>query len=190
MPIAIGHSFGGLIVQRLLADGVVKAAVAIDPAPIKGVLLLPPSALKVASVALRNPLNSRRAVSLTAKQFRYGFGNTLSLAESNTLHERWAIPSPGRPLFEAALANLLPRSPARVDTAATRGPLLITGGGHDHTVPGTISKQTAKLYRKSASQTDYPRVRGPRALAHDRLGLARRRRRGDRLARREVALNG
>ena len=155
MPIAIGHSFGGLIVQRLLANGVVKAAVAIDPAPIKGVLLLPPSALKVASVALRNPANLNRAVSLTPGQFRYGFGNTLSMAESNALFERWAIPSPGKPLFEAALANLLPNSPAKVDTSATRGPLLITGGGHDHTVPATVSKQTAKLYRASASDTDY-----------------------------------
>ena len=54
-PLAIGHSFGGLIVQRLLAQGLAAAAVAIDPAPIKGVLALPPSALKVASVVLRSP---------------------------------------------------------------------------------------------------------------------------------------
>ncbi len=154
-PIVIGHSFGGLIAQRLLAEGAAKAAVAIDPAPIKGVLLLPPSALKVASIALRNPLNRARAVSLTAAQFRYGFGNTLSMAESNELFERWAIPSPGKPLFEAAIANLLPSSPAKVDTAASRGPLLVTGGGHDHTVPNTISKQTVKLHRKSPSVTDY-----------------------------------
>ena len=153
-PIVIGHSFGGLIAQRLLGDGVAKAAVAIDPAPIKGVLLLPPSALRVASIALRNPANATRAVSLSAAQFRYGFGNALSAEESTALYERWAIPSPGKPLFEAALANLLPRSPAKVDTAAGRGPLLITAGGRDHTVPATISKQTAKLYAKSASVTD------------------------------------
>src|SRR5579862_7606139 len=91
-PIAIGHSFGGLIVQRLLGQNLASAAVAIDPAPIKGVLNLPPSALKVASIALRNPGNRKRAVSLTAQQFRYGFGNQLSAAESNELYERWAVP--------------------------------------------------------------------------------------------------
>jgi pimeloyl-ACP methyl ester carboxylesterase len=154
-PIVIGHSFGGLIVQRLLGDGLASAAVAIDPAPAKGVMFLPPSALRVASIALRNPANRKRAVSLNAKQFRYGFANAVSEAESNELYERWAIPSPGKPLFEAALANLVPGSPAKVDTTnATRGPLLITAGGRDHTVPATISRQTLKLYRKSAAVTE------------------------------------
>ncbi len=149
-PIAIGHSFGGLIVQRLLGQGLAAAAVAIDPAPIKGVMYLPPSALKVAGIALRNPANRKRAVALTAEQFRYGFGNALSEAESNELYERWTIPSPGKPLFEAAIANFAPNSPARVDTRnATRGPLLITAGGKDHTVPAAISRATLKLYRKS-----------------------------------------
>src|SRR5215218_10333270 len=81
-PIAVGHSFGGLIVQRLLAQDLAAAAVAIDAAPIKGVIYLPPSALRVASVALRNPANRHRAVSLTQDQFRYGFGNALSADES------------------------------------------------------------------------------------------------------------
>src|SRR5215471_5766231 len=116
-PIVIGHSFGGLIVQRLLGQDLAAAGVAIDPAPIKGVLRLPPSALRVASVALRNPANRRRAVALTAEQFRYGFGNQLSAAESNELYERWAIPSPGRPLFEAAFAAVSGSSPAKADTA-------------------------------------------------------------------------
>lgn len=154
-PIAIGHSFGGLIVQRLLGQDLAAAAVAIDPAPIKGVLSLPLSALKVASVALSNPANKKRAVALTAKQFRYGFGNAVSEAESAELFERWAIPSPGKPLFEAAFANFSPHSPTKVNTGnATRGPLLITAGGADHTVPPSISKATLKLYRKSPAVTE------------------------------------
>ncbi|HYQ09803.1 MAG TPA: alpha/beta fold hydrolase [Gaiellaceae bacterium] len=154
-PIVVGHSFGGLIVQRLLSDGAAAAAVAIDPAPAKGVLYLPPSALRVASVALRNPANRNRAVSLTKGEFRYGFGNVLSEPESDELWERWAIPSPGKPLFESALANVTPGSPAAVDGKnATRGPLLITAGGKDHTVPATISRQTQRLYRKSPAITD------------------------------------
>src|SRR5207249_10867606 len=154
-PIAIGHSFGGLIVQRLLGEDLAAAAVAIDPAPIKGVLRLPLSALRVASIALRNPANRKRAVALTAEQFRYGFGNAVSADESAELHERWTIPSPGRPLFEAAMANLSPGSPAKVNTAnSTRGPLLVTAGGKDHTVPAAISSSTLKLYRKSPAVTD------------------------------------
>jgi non-heme chloroperoxidase len=155
-PIVIGHSFGGLVVQRLLGQDLAAGAVAIDPAPIKGIVFLPPSALRVASVALRNPANKKRAVALTSKQFRYGFGNALSAEESNALYERWTIPSPGKPLFEAAFANLAPRSPAKVNTSnTTRGPLLLTAGGKDHTVPTAISKATVKRYRKSPAVTDY-----------------------------------
>src|SRR5205085_11058139 len=90
-PIVIGHSFGGLIAQRLLGQDLAAAAVAIDPAPVKGVLFLPPSALRVASIALRRPATRNEAVSLTAEQFRYGFGNALPEQESADLYERWAI---------------------------------------------------------------------------------------------------
>src|SRR5215469_14256421 len=129
--------------------------VAVGPAPIKGVLNLPISALRVASVALRSPANRRLAVSLTAEQFRYGFGNALPQRESAELYERWTVPSPGRPLFEAALANFTPHSPAAVNTRSkTRGPLLITAGGQDHTVPKSISTATRKLYHKSPAITD------------------------------------
>ena len=154
-PIVIGHSFGGLIAQRLLGQDLAAAAVAIDPAPIKGVLLLPPSALRVAGIALRSPSNKDRAVSLTAEQFRYGFGNDLPASESAELYERWTVPSPGKPLFEAATANFSGRSPAKINTAnKTRGPLLLVAGGHDHTVPASTVKATRKLYHKSPAITD------------------------------------
>ena len=155
-PIVVGHSFGGLVAQRLLGENLAVAGIAIDAAPIKGVLALPISSLRVASVALRNPANLKRAVGLTCAQFRYGFGNALPEAESNELYERWAIPSPGKPLFEAATANFAPRSPAKVDTGnPTRGPLLLTAGGRDHTVPKAITKATLRLYRASPAVTDY-----------------------------------
>ncbi|HMC36361.1 MAG TPA: alpha/beta fold hydrolase [Actinomycetota bacterium] len=155
-PIAIGHSFGGLVVQRLLGQDLAVAGVAIDAAPIKGVLNLPLSALRVASIALRNPANKKRAVSLTREQFRYGFGNAISPRESDELYDRWTIPSPGKPLFEAAFAAFSPQSPAKVNTDnTTRGPLLLTAGGKDHTVPAAITRSTRKLYRHSSATTAY-----------------------------------
>jgi alpha-beta hydrolase superfamily lysophospholipase len=155
-PILVGHSFGGLIVQRLLGQGLGQAGIAIDAAPIKGVRVLPLSSLRVASVALRNPANRDRAVALSSAQFRYGFGNAIPQDESDELFERWAIPSPGRPLFEAASANLVRSSPAAVEVHnETRGPLLLVAGGADHTVPASITRSTLKLYRKSSAITDF-----------------------------------
>jgi hypothetical protein len=93
---------------------------------------------------------------LTAKQFRYSFGNTVSDEESNSLWERWVVPSPVRPLFEAATANMKRRSPAKVDTDnADRGPLLLIAGGDDHTVPEVITNSTWKVYRDSPAVTDF-----------------------------------
>src|ERR1700727_1150802 len=88
-PVVIGHSFGGLIVQRLLGQNLAAAGVAIDAAPVKGVYYLPPSALRVASIALRKRSNREQAVSLTSSQFRYGFGNALPAQESADLYQRW-----------------------------------------------------------------------------------------------------
>jgi pimeloyl-ACP methyl ester carboxylesterase len=154
-PIAIGHSFGGLIVQRLLAEGHAVAGVAIDAAPIKGVLALPGSALKVASIALRNPANRSRAVSLTREQFRYGFGNAIPADESDRLYDQWTIPSPGKPLFEAAFAAFSPKSPVKIPMGTpNRGPLLLTAGGKDHTVPPSITRTTLKLQKKSTGLTE------------------------------------
>ncbi len=117
-------------------------------------MFLPPSALRVASITLRNPANRNRVVALNAKQFRYGFGNAVSEAESNELYERWAIPSPGKPLFEAALANFAALAGEGEHRQCDEGPAADHRRSRDHTVPATISKQTLKLYRKSPAVTE------------------------------------
>jgi pimeloyl-ACP methyl ester carboxylesterase len=122
----------------------------------RAVLNLPVSALRVAPIALRKPANRNLAISLTAEQFRYGFGNAVPEQESAELFDRWTVPSPGKPLFEAGLANFTPRSAAKVNTGnKTRGPLLITAGGQDHTVPAAISTSTRRLYHRSPAITDF-----------------------------------
>ncbi|WP_431246591.1 alpha/beta hydrolase [Leifsonia xyli] len=156
-PIIVGHSFGGLIAQELLANGFAAAAVAIDPAPIKGVKVLPFAQLKSGFPVLGNPANKKRTVALTAKQFRYAFGNAISEEESDALHAAWTIPGPGRPLFEDATANFVRNSPAAVDThTAVRGPLLLTSGTEDHTVPKSVTVAVSKLYADNTeSVTEY-----------------------------------
>jgi non-heme chloroperoxidase len=155
-PIVIGHSFGGLIAQKLLADGHAVAAVGIDPGQIKGVKPVPLAQIRSGLPVLSKPGNKKKAVSLTNKQFRYAFGNAIPEGESDELFDRWTIPGPGRPLFEASSANFKKNSPAAVDTKKNnRGPLLIIGGGKDHTVPEVVAKAAHKLYAGSSAVTDY-----------------------------------
>jgi pimeloyl-ACP methyl ester carboxylesterase len=154
-PILVGHSFGGMIAQKLLGQDRALAAIAIDAAQIKGVLPVPLSALRATLPVFKNPANLHRAVSLTAEQFRFAFANAVSPDESDELFERWTIPAPGRPLFEAAAANFNPHSPAKVATDnQTRGPLLLIASGKDHTVPETVTRATLKQYRHSEAVTD------------------------------------
>lgn len=154
-PIVIGHSFGGLFAQKLLGMGLAAAGVAIDPAQIRGVLPLPLEQLRNTLPVLGNPANLKRAVALTPEQFHRGFASAVSREESDALHAKYVIPSPARPLFEAALANLNPWTEARVDLRAKRGPLLLMGGGRDGTVPEVVSRAAYRLYRKSPSVNDY-----------------------------------
>jgi pimeloyl-ACP methyl ester carboxylesterase len=160
-PVIIGHSFGGLFAEKLLGQGHGAAAVAIDPAQIKGVLPLPLAQLRAGLPALGNPANLHRSVSLTQKEFRFGFGNALSEEESDELYGRWTIPSPARPLFQAAAANFVMHSQAKVDTTnEDRGPLLLISGTADHTVPDVVTRSTFKQYRDSAAVTELKQFEG------------------------------
>jgi non-heme chloroperoxidase len=160
-PILIGHSFGGLLVQNLLGRNLAVAGIAIDPAPIKGVPELPLSALRSVLPVLGNPLNFKRAVSLTEHQFRFGFANTLPEDEAKELYARYAMPGPGRPLFQAATATLNPGSATRVAvTNANRGPLLLVAGEKDHTVPPILVKSAFKVYSKSKAITEFKEFAG------------------------------
>jgi pimeloyl-ACP methyl ester carboxylesterase len=160
-PVIVGHSFGGLIAEKLLGEGHGTAAVAIDPAQIKGVLPLPLAQLRAGLPALGNPANIHKSVSLTQKEFRFGFGNAVSEEESNELFDRWTIPSPAKPLFQAAVANFSLHSPAKVDTKnEDRGPLLLISGTADHTVPDVVTRSTLKQYRESTAVTELKQFEG------------------------------
>jgi pimeloyl-ACP methyl ester carboxylesterase len=154
-PVIMGHSFGGLVTQLLLDRGLGAAGVAVHPAPIKGVLGLPYSQLKVGWVALKNPANRKTTQMLTPEQFHYGFTNTLSEAESRSIYDRLAVPGPGRPLFQAASANFSPNAVTRVNRHnSSRAPLLMLAGGKDHTVPASTVRGAYKIQKKSGAVTE------------------------------------
>jgi non-heme chloroperoxidase len=154
-PAVIGHSFGGLLAQIVAGRGLAAASVAIDPAPFRGVLPLPISALKAASPVLSNPANRNRAVPLTYDQFRFAFANAVDEAEAKELYDTYAVPASGTPLFQAASANLNPWTEAKVDTSnADRGPLLIVSGEKDNTVPWAIANASYKRQKRNEGVTE------------------------------------
>jgi non-heme chloroperoxidase len=160
-PAVIGHSFGGLLAQIIAGRGLSAASVAIDPAPFRGVLPLPISALKSSSPVLGNPANRNRAVPLTYEQFRYAFANAVPEDEAKELYENFAVPAPGAPLFQAAAANLNPWTEAKVDTKnPDRGPMLIISGEKDHTVPWAIANASYKKQKRNEGVTEIVEIPG------------------------------
>jgi non-heme chloroperoxidase len=158
-PAIIGHSFGGLLAQILAGRGLSVATVAVDPAPFRGVLPLPFSALKSAWPVLGNPANRNRAVPLTYDQFRYAFANAVDEDEAKQLYETFAVPASGTPLFQAATANLNPWTEAAVDTETeARGPLLITSGEKDHTVPWAIANASYHQQQRNPGVTEIVKI--------------------------------
>jgi len=154
-PALIGHSFGGLIVERLAGLGFASVTVAISPAPFRGVLPLPFAALKSATPVLGNPANYHRAVPLTFEQFRYGFANVVDEDEAHELYDTFAVPAPAKPVFQSATANLNPWTDDTVDTAnPQRGPLLIITSPHDHTVPSAIAEAAYKRQQRNPGATE------------------------------------
>src|SRR6188472_175498 len=154
-PVVIGHSFGGLLAQILAGRGLSTATVAIDPAPFRGVLPLPVSALKAGFPVLGNPANRHRAVPLTFEQFRFAFANAVTEQEAKELYETFAVPAPGAPLFQAAAANLNPWTEAKVNSKnPARGPLLIISGEKDNTVPWAIANASYKKQKRNEGVTE------------------------------------
>jgi pimeloyl-ACP methyl ester carboxylesterase len=155
-PVLIGHSFGGLIVELLLDRGLGRAAVAMSPAPPKGILVLPFSSLKVASSALAHPSRWHGVVPLTLEEFTYGFVNTYSPEDAAAAYERYAVPETGQIFYEAGFANFHLHPPTELDFKnGERAPLLIIGAEKDHTVPASLSRKQYEKYERSPARTEY-----------------------------------
>ena len=154
-PIIIGHSFGGLVTQLLLSRGFGAAGVAIGTAPPKGIILLPPSTLRAGFPGLKNPFARNGLATLSPKQFRWRFTNTLGEEESDASYREHYIPGTNRAFFEDAYAAFNRNSPAAVDFGkADRAPLLLVVGGKDNISPPALNEKLLKLYGNSPAKTE------------------------------------
>ncbi|MGY1806827.1 alpha/beta hydrolase [Blastococcus sp. SYSU D00669] len=155
-PVVVGHSFGGLVAQRLHAMGFARACVALSPAQFKGVLGLPPVQLRNALPVLSRPWLLHRTWMHSPDSFHLAFASAVPREESDALYEAHVIPSPAKPLFQAGLANFSPRSEAAVDTRAERGPLLMVAAGEDRTVPESTVRAAHRIQAKrNAGVTEF-----------------------------------
>jgi pimeloyl-ACP methyl ester carboxylesterase len=160
-PVIMGHSTGGLVTELLLDRGLGVAGIGLSPAPVKGVLRLPPDLLRTVLPALRNPATRHRTFAMTPKQFHRGFTNTMNDEDAQAAYERYAVAAPGRVIYQAAFANVNPHAVTKVDFHKDdRPPLLMLGNDQDHTIPASVTKEAAKRLAKSKAVVDYKEFAG------------------------------
>ncbi|WP_433662987.1 alpha/beta hydrolase [Nocardia sp. CA-128927] len=153
-PVVIGHSFGGLIAQKLLGSGSASGCIAINPAQFRGVLTLPLAQIQSVLPILSKPWLRGKTWSHTSESYHRTFANGIPREESDKLFATHGIPAPARPLFQAGLANFAPNSEASVDTERERGPLLMLAGGRDRLVPEATVRSEYKIQRKNPGVTE------------------------------------
>jgi len=148
-PLLVGHSFGGLFTQMLLDRGVGRAGIAINPAPIGGVIpgwwtltaALPP-------IARWNGWN--RPYAMSRERWADRFANAAPAALQTHSYDRYVIPTPGRVFYQAAFQIGTGVRPTRRSQ-----PLLITAGDRDRLVTPYLSRAAWRLQRRSRAATDF-----------------------------------
>ena len=153
-PVLVGHSFGGLLVQLLLDRGVGAAGVAINPAPIAGIVPDWPALRGIAPAVLRMAGWSR-PYRFGRRRFGALFANAAPPPLVDEAYAEFVIPAPGRILHQAALWRGTGVAP-RCRTA----PLLITGSDRDRLISPRLSRAAYAIQRTASASTDYREFAG------------------------------
>jgi pimeloyl-ACP methyl ester carboxylesterase len=152
-PALIGHSVGGLVVQKLVNEGYGAAGVVVSPAPPRGILSFDPHFFR-ANFPHLNPLAGNRPIAMTPGRFHYTFANTLSRQDSDDLFERYAVPE----------SRNVPRSTVTgqgaIDFGRAHVPMLFVGGDEDHLTPLPMVRRNARAYRRSPGRLDFAEFLG------------------------------
>jgi len=147
-PILIGHSMGGLAVQKLIAMDKGVAGICIDAAPPKGIFTLKWSFIK-ANVPTINPFKGNSVCLPSVKWFHYAFCNTMTIEQTQVEYNKFVIPE----------SRNIPRSSIRrdgkIDFKIPHNPLLFIAGEKDNIVPSVLNKKNFKAYKDKNSKTDF-----------------------------------
>jgi pimeloyl-ACP methyl ester carboxylesterase len=147
-PILIGHSMGGLAVQKLIGMNKGVAGACIDSAPPRGIFCFEWSFLR-ANLATINPFKGDSICLPGLRWFRYAFCNTMGMEETKAEYEKFVVPE----------SRNIPRSSAgtdgRVDFKKPHAPLLFIAGEKDHIIPASLNRSNFKAYKDPSSLREF-----------------------------------
>ena len=154
-PMIMGHSFGGLVVQKLLDRGLGVAGVALDSTPIRGVIP-PRRVIRSALPVFRTWAGWNRMLEMSFETFSKTFAQTLPEGQKRVAYDRYHAPTPGRLYYQAALGigtGVHVVNPARP-------PLLLVAGRSDLTITPEAVHAAYRKQQKAHSLTAYKSFAG------------------------------
>ncbi|MBO9611325.1 MAG: alpha/beta hydrolase [Dyadobacter sp.] len=147
-PIVIGHSLGGLSVQKLVEMGKAAAGVCIDGAAPAGIIPTQWSFLK-SNLPVLNPFKGDSVFFPTKKWFHYTFGNTLSREESDKAFDELVVPE------SRNIPRGTTKSFAKINFDKPHVPLLFIAGEKDHIIPKSLNEKNFKAYNDKGSKREF-----------------------------------
>jgi pimeloyl-ACP methyl ester carboxylesterase len=148
-PVVIGHSMGGLIVQKLMEAGKISAGVAIAPANPRGIRTLNWQFIR-ANFRMVNPLK-RRDIPCTPPitWFHRNFFNTLTRAEAQAEYDRYFVPE------SRIIARSSTEKGLEIDFRKPHQPLLFVAGEKDQDLPASLIRKNFDAYRDPHSHREF-----------------------------------
>lgn len=152
-PILIGHSMGGLAVQKLIEMNKGVVGICIDPAPPAGIFSYKWSFLK-ANLPTINPLKGNTVFLPDVKWFHYAFCNTMSMEDTNSEYMKFVVPE-SRNIARSSISK-----DGHINFKKPHNPLLIIAGEKDHIIPWSLNKLNFKAYKDKNSKLDFKQFEG------------------------------
>lgn len=147
-PIVIGHSMGGLLMQKLAAAGLIQAGVGICSVAPNRMLALDWGFLKN-SASITNPFAGDQPYEMTPELFHQNFGNTMTKEDSNSAYQSFAVHE-----SRQVLRNIMGED-GHIDMDQPHVPLLFVGAAEDQIIPSSLVERNALAYSDALSTSDF-----------------------------------
>lgn len=147
-PILIGHSVGGLIVQKLIEQDKGYAGIAIHPAPPTFIFSFKWSFFK-ANLPVLNFFKGNSVFTPSVEWFNYAFCNNMTMEETAVEHAKFVVPESRNIPRQAVLGGCI------IDFKKPHKPLLILAGDKDNIIPASLNQSNFNAYKDKGSRTDF-----------------------------------
>ncbi|MCX6175282.1 MAG: alpha/beta hydrolase [Ignavibacteriales bacterium] len=152
-PILIGHSMGGLAVQKLIEMNKGVAGICIDTAPPKGIFSFKWSFIK-ANLPTINPIKGNSVCFPTVKWFHYAFCNTMTMEQTEIEYNNFVVPE-SRNIPRSSIMN-----DGKINFKKPHNPLLFIAGEKDNIIPSSLNKKNFEAYQDKKSKIDFKEFAG------------------------------